>query len=496
VVLAGFSLFAITNHITVMGHPVGSYPLPHVGERLYETFRGAARMIWPAYYVLLLAILWLALRVWPARWLPWVLGATLVLQLVDVEGVAAIKRAQVRGPGMTRPLADPIWPEIAQHYTTLVSVPAKYWQGDWETITWFAARNGLGTNVAYVSRSDARRREQAGRARIDAVAGGHFDAHTVYYFPTSVLWDVARRTMAPQDLAVVADGLHLVLPGARAWSQRPPPPAPSEHLGDWISFADADHDGLLIDGWWPIEKWGTWSVAGDSWLVLPVPPHTRVRITMRYSASPRAAGETAHIRSPHDVFELRLPRSGVERRYSFETTTDGPLLTVHVETPVPRRLAPNERVLGIGLVAVRVERAADAVADDLPTAAPVLDQWISFAADAPGRKLLLGGWSWGEPWGTWSEDPAPELALPVPTGAALQITFRWLAVTPQQVAVHLDDQTFPAQLTTGQVVETTFTLTARSSWVRVRLDIARPRKIEDGRFLGVGFEAVRITRAP
>jgi hypothetical protein len=266
-----------------------------------------------------------------------------------------------------------------------------------------------------------------------------------------------------------------------------------------LSFNDPDHHGLLIDGWWPMEAWGTWSVAGDSWLVLPVPPRTRVRISLRYSASATAAGKTARVRAGSERYELPLPRTGVERRHWFEATSEGPLLALHIETPMPSDVPPNARALGIGLVAARIERAADAIDDDLPSAAPVLDQWLSCATDGPGRKLLLGGWSWGESWGTWSEDPAPELALPVPIGAPLQITFRWLATEghghEQRVRVWLDDQPFEVHFTNHRPQENTFTVTPRAPWVRVRLDISEPVQTTDGRLLGVGLKEIRITHA-
>ncbi|HEX8106483.1 MAG TPA: hypothetical protein VF516_02095, partial [Kofleriaceae bacterium] len=107
---------------------------------------------------------------------------------------------------------------------------------------------------------------------------------------------------------------------------------------------------------------------------------------------------------------------------------------------------------------------------------------------------------WGEAWGTWSADRDPELALPVPAGERVQVTFRWLATAPRGVAqsarVYLDDQPFDAAIATdGHDHEASFEVTTRRPWLAVRLDIAHPVEA-GGRLLGVGLEAARVHRLP
>jgi hypothetical protein len=505
VVLLGFTAFAITNQVAVANHVVVSLPVPRAIDAAYEVLRGAQRLMWPTYYLVLAAALWFAFRAWPRRALGPVLLAATALQLVDLQGVAALRRKAIEGPGMTRRLDDPIWSTVAQHYQRLVSVPSKYWQADWMTLAEFSARNRLGCNLAYTSRTDEVARIAGARAYVRSVVDGTYDPGTAYYFPSSALWNVARQTMGPRGLAIVADGLHLVLPGGRAWvaGAEPPPSGQSPSLGTWISFADPDSDGLLLDNFWWRESWGTWSGIGESWMVLPVPPHERVRVTFKWmSSAPLGTAQPVRVRLDDQTFDVRLPRPEVSRLQSFEVTPSSRLLDVRFEVAGSRPERPNERRIGLGLIAARVERAADATDDEVPAAArtaPVLDTWIGFAADAPGRALLGPGWSWGESWGTWSDDYQPVLALPVPPGQRLQVLLRWLATAPpgqaQAARVYIDDRPFDVKFAVSeQAQDTAFEVTSRRGWIVIRLDIARP-VASNGRLLGIGLTAARVRLA-
>ena len=61
---------------------------------------------------------------------------------------------------------------------------------------------------------------------------GDYDPETVYYFPSRELWATASQTMGPQDLAIVADGHHLLIPAGRTWWTEPVAPPASFGRGD------------------------------------------------------------------------------------------------------------------------------------------------------------------------------------------------------------------------------------------------------------------------
>jgi hypothetical protein len=503
VVVLLLAVFALTNDVKLADRLLFHYPVPRKIHGVYEMFRGAMRMLWPAYYAVMIAALWFALRVWPRRAVGLVLAAAVALQVIDLAGMGAIKRAEVRGNGVTRPLHDPIWSVIALHYRRLVSVPAYHRQSDWPTLAWFAARHGMGCNIGYLSRSDPATRSAGGRVHLDAVASGAYDPGTVYYFPSSMLWEVARATAGPYDLALVADGLHLLVPYGRLWTAAPADTSPIKvpALGEWIAFSGGDSAGLLVDNWsWP-EAWGTWSTARVETMVLPVPPNERVRVTFRWlSGAPKNAVLRVHL--DDQTFEMRFPRRVFERRDSFEITTRSRLLDVRFELS-DLTIKPNQRPTAIGLIAARIQRASDPP-DEAPAAArmaPVLDQWISFAADQPGRAFLGEGWSWGETWGTWSAASDAELAVPVPAGTKLSVAIRWLATAPpgqtQSVRLNIDDHpftvAFPAR---DKEQESVFEVTSQRSWLALTLALAHTIQASDGRELGVGITRMRVTRLP
>jgi hypothetical protein len=517
----GLAVFAATNDITIGTRLVARYWVPHPITALYEMFRGAARMIWPAYYVIFVAALWLTLRAWSKRAVTAVLAAAALLQLIDLAGVAAIKRSEVSPPdgsgrGLTRPLGSPIWPVIAQHYRRIVSVPAHHRQADWPTFALFAAQHGLGSNIGYLSRSDPAAREAGERAHLQAVATGSYDPDTVYYFPSAILWTVARSTLGPDDLALTADGFHLVVPGGRRWfSDRTgrtgsvasgagtAETSDVPGLGTWLSFNEPDTVGLFLDGWsWP-EPWGTWSSSRQATLVLPVPPHERVRVTFRWrSGAPRGRAPTLRLHLGDRVFELPFPNQVRPRSDGFELITTSRLLEVQFELS---QLAqhPNIRPTGVGLIAARVQRASDPPDEEIPAAArgvPILDRWISFAAGALGRDLLVDGWSWGEPWGTWSNQGDSTLVVPVPPGQRLELTLRWLSTAPpnqvQSAQLTIDDQRFRVVFgPSGRSQDSAFQVTSHRGYLALHLAIDHPVIAADGRELGVGLAAIQIRLA-
>lgn len=507
VVVVGALLFAVTNHVTAGNQTLARLPLPRPLEALYETFRGANRMAWPAYYLVLISTVWLALSVWTARLVTIVLAAAMLVQVVDLWDVGANKRQELAVDGMTRELRDPVWTTVATRYQRLVSVPAKHRQGDWPTFAWFAARHGLGSNIGYVSRNNPDTRIAGTRAHLEAIATGKLDAGTVYHFRSDLVFTVAQQALGPEDAAVIADGERLILPGGKRWvtNTLAAPQAAVPRLGETIPFNDENAYGLLVDGWSWTEFWGTWSLGPRSWLILPVPADERIRVTFRWRPiNKRNEAQSLRVTIGGQRFTTAFSLSKKDRTHSLEVTTTSRLLDVQIE-PAFHVTTPNERTRAIGLVSARVQRASDPEIEDIPIAArgePILDAPISFVADAPGRTFLHAGWSWGEAWGTWSDDPEPTLALPVPPNERIQVTFDWLATAPpgfqQRVHVIIDgrpvsDVVF-ASNTEGR--SDSFEVTTTRGWIVVRLAVAHPVPQKDERQLGVGLKSVTVRRAP
>jgi hypothetical protein len=359
VVACGFVMYAASNHVLFNGHQIFHYPWPWWLRTIAATFRGAGRMIWPTYYILVLAILWFAIRAWPPRVLGWILAGCLAVQVVDFREGARLMRVGVSGSGdLIKPLNDPIWTMIAARYHKLVSIPAFHGQPDRFTLGWFAARNGIATNIGYFSRMNPRVQEQGAQRALDEMLGGAYDPDTAYYFPYPEIWNIARLTASASDLAVIVDGHHLLLPGgAPAGTEKPPTDIIVPPLGTWLSFGiDGAASGYLLDGWSWHETWGTWSNAKTARLIVPIPRGHRgkLQVSLRWLGHTAPRGkQQIHILFEQTEFQVWFNADAVQQEDSFEVVPTHDWISVRVRIRQPI-VASDGRALGLGLMAIRL----------------------------------------------------------------------------------------------------------------------------------------------
>lgn len=244
-----------------------------------------------------------------------------------------------------------MWRVVAQRYSKLVSVPARHRQlAAWPALAWFAVRHGMGSNIGYLSRSDPARRVAGGRAHLHALTTGAYEPSTAYLVDSELLWPIAVAAMRAGDVAVEADGLRLILPGARS-SWPASLPVPKASVPERISFgAEGNGAGLLIDGWWWSEWWGTWSADENALIALPVPANERVRVTLRWqSIVRRDRPQRLRVRMGDATFHVEFPATRDVVEHSFNVRTASPLL--EVELDIAERLRdPSQPHLGVALI--------------------------------------------------------------------------------------------------------------------------------------------------
>jgi hypothetical protein len=252
--------FAATNTVCAFNHDVFTYRLPARVLSLAETFRSSGRMIWPVYYVGLLAIASLFARAVPVRFQLWALLPLIPLQAWDLRPALELAiRYYPENPHVAE-LRSPIWSRLSA-YDALVSVPALPGQPGWEALTWQAIHHKVATNVGLFNRSEQARVPIAHAAAIEALQSGQLDPRVVYLVSSPELWQAARARKAPGDAAVVADGFRLVFPhGAALGLVDAPEEGAAQPLGVWRSTAaGGDGERYLGSGWsWP-EPWGRWA---------------------------------------------------------------------------------------------------------------------------------------------------------------------------------------------------------------------------------------------
>jgi hypothetical protein len=225
------AVYAFSNDIYAGDKLVFSYAVPHWLDRVYGVFRGAGRLIWPLWYLILFASLYQVATRLPARGAGWLLAALLILQCIDIaKPVADYRKSfQVRKQEWSPQLASPLWPVLGENYEKiaflvggerapsyaaspfLLSMNPQYQQ-----VADFAAKHGLGINVANSARVDEAKAAAARERRVRGLLSGEFEPGTLYVVNDKTLQQRAG-CVAPEHAWIGRiDGIDLIVPGGQS----------------------------------------------------------------------------------------------------------------------------------------------------------------------------------------------------------------------------------------------------------------------------------------
>jgi hypothetical protein len=285
-VLAGLTLFALSNHIGI-GTLSLTIPLPQSLIDRASILRSSGRMFWPVYYTLIAAGVAVVLRSHRERVAGGLLAAASLVQILDTragwkpqhDGYRIQSRSTCRSP-----LVSPFWAAAGASYHELRRVPLRHHADDYATFAAYAAERGLGTDSAYLARVDPTALQEAAERSEDAITTGNFDPDTLYVLDETHAELAAGTLDRRGDLLARVDGFFVLAP---AWQKRKPPAAvtplalgrrdiiPGIVLGHEVSFgAGGEGERYLRSGWGAPEPWGVWADAADAELSLPIVPGT------------------------------------------------------------------------------------------------------------------------------------------------------------------------------------------------------------------------------
>jgi hypothetical protein len=207
----GLTLFAISPIIT-LGH-WHLVDLPNYFGTLSEIFRAAGRMFWPAFYVLMLVSIGTVLRRFPTRAAIGLLGAALVLQMLDLSPLLGklqwhFSPAQV----VADPLKDPFWQVAGKRYKRLLFAPSEVGELDWLTLDRFAAGHGMATNYGYFARSSWYRKQAANEALLADLKQGKLDPDAIYVLCNPALMAEVQATLPSSAGVGTVDGYQIIAP--------------------------------------------------------------------------------------------------------------------------------------------------------------------------------------------------------------------------------------------------------------------------------------------
>lgn len=223
-------VYAVGNLVYAGNRLLFSYRQPALVGHLADVFHGAARMEWPAWYLVLTATLAAVvggMRVPAARW---VLGVALLVQCIDLSRGAVINHAEmVKGAHYSNQLLDPAWSQLASHYQHVVfmadaHIPAKViaWIPGYVQVARYAVLHRMTINQAYLARLDEAALARAREARVAELLDGKSESSTIYVIGDVPLW--SRVLCAPEhgQWRGSIDGFQLVIPDPR-WTPGLPP---------------------------------------------------------------------------------------------------------------------------------------------------------------------------------------------------------------------------------------------------------------------------------
>jgi hypothetical protein len=195
-VCAMLLVYALGNKIYFSQHLLFSYSLPVWLDRLYGLFRASARMMWPAWYLTLLAAFYVLLRKLPLRYVRFAVVLALIMQLADLSKAAVDIRAwAAKNRTWHSAMVSPVWGELALHYKHLAylqpsGIPAGMitFVPSYRSVADYAAINNMTINIAYLAREDEQKIARARADRIALLKRGAVEPGTMYVIEDNQLW--------------------------------------------------------------------------------------------------------------------------------------------------------------------------------------------------------------------------------------------------------------------------------------------------------------------
>ncbi len=377
IALITLALISFSNYIG-FGPWNARVPLPDFLMSVLSIVRSSSRLFWPMYYVIILIIIFVIIRAYSARATLILLSVAALLQVIDTSAGWLPIREKVSlaaSSQFTTKLQNSFWKNAGSHYKSVVTTGG---QENWEAFGIYASENQMTTNIAHIARVDYKKSEQAFSRVSQQLHQGPLDSNTLYVFQD---WKTAPDHIQydPQkDLLARIDGVNLLAPGWRTCTSCPAVSkdleltqlAPALEIGQAADFTKAGNGraNFMLGGWGFTEEWGTWATDQSAKVVLPMPKGDPSKLIIKANAflSPkhieqvvdisvngtRVADQAILKQDKGNILEIKLPRGS--------QTVGEPLViefrSLNAISPRDAGLGPDERKLGIGLVAIQFAR--------------------------------------------------------------------------------------------------------------------------------------------
>lgn len=387
------TLFAITNQIEWGKHRI-EVSIPAWLFMMASIMRASARLFWPVYYVIILAIIYVIVKGLPKKVATAVLAIGLVVQVVDTSaGWLPIRQKIAKDSAgvdiFTQYLqifSDPFWDAAGKHYKKVLVVPAQQPPGkipyDWEKYASYAAKYRMGTNSAYLARVDQGKLDAFHANFEQKVSAGVFDPQAMYILGPEKVLPVAMHLDTSQDLLARINGMNVLAPGWKTCSTCPPvppeyeihpiiPKTAKDKVIDFSAKGEGKHFLVGVAAWqlvgwgWAYpEAFGVWSEGDKVKLTIPLPqeeanhPIKGLELQMRALVTPNYPKQTVEV-WVNNQFQKKVTLTQDQGNQVLVeiASTDPKQDYVTIELRLPNKAKPKDlglgddtRELAIGLV--------------------------------------------------------------------------------------------------------------------------------------------------
>ncbi len=188
-------------------------------NHVQSIFRFASRFLWPAWYLSLLACLYLVATRLPRRVAAALMCLCLVVQSWDFRRLPGeFHQAMIAAGKWKSPMGSDIWPELARHYRKIAVVggykPGGFVLFDprYRVVVDFASRNDIAISAGWLAHVDNAQLEAADAQRITRLRDLRYEGDTFYVVLDQAAWRLARCQYRLDAWVGTIDGIDLVVP--------------------------------------------------------------------------------------------------------------------------------------------------------------------------------------------------------------------------------------------------------------------------------------------
>jgi hypothetical protein len=284
-VFCGLLIFALSHQIQI-GSWVYSMPLPESFISIASKLRHSNRFIWPIYYFLYFAVIFLIVKSFNKKYSITILACITFIQIFDTSNGWLSTRSALHKsfPPADAVLKDPFWQCAGNHYKAVVLAQPdpSIIQPNWEIFSTYANRYGMATNFTYFARVDRQKINVFKDSLTKLLEKANYQKDWLYVL---LPWkENPAKQINPSnsdDVFIEVDGFTVFVPDWRELQDQcklPSHPKVSQHYApnlntsNTIDFSNQStgNQNFLLRGWSRPESWGSWSQGASAELVLPI----------------------------------------------------------------------------------------------------------------------------------------------------------------------------------------------------------------------------------